>query len=335
LCFIWDASLDLVRGKIMHVALKLNVAFALFVTSAIAAEAADMAVAPVVAPAVPISPWNAFYVGGFIGASAATQALNEQGAHQFFAQNGAGISFLSLPQSDPETTSAFDGIRGSFTGGALAGASYQFEELVFGVEADVAWKRTTLKGSQVAGEDATYAYTPYNCSGGAGDCIYDTASAVRNEAFTGQVQQDWDASVRVRFGALVTPGVLFYGTAGGAAGGVSSSFTYSGTTTYNYESAPGAPSPITHTTLGAGNWTDLRLGWTAGGGFEALLTKNWRVRAEYRYTDLGQFSKQVSLVRSSSDPVNLPNSGSLNSTVNFNAAFHTVRVGLAYAFQNY
>ena len=47
----------------------------------------------------------------------------------------------------------------------------------------------------------------------------------------------------------------------------------------NYESAPGAPGPITHTTSGAGNWTDLRLGWTAGACFEALLTKNWRVRA--------------------------------------------------------
>ena len=82
---------------------------------------------------------------------------------------------------------------------------------------------------------------------------------------------------------------------------------------HNYESAPGAPGPITHTTSGAGNWTDLRLGWTAGGGFESLLTRNWRVRAEYRFTDLGQFSRQVSLIRSSSDPVNLPNSGSLNS----------------------
>jgi outer membrane immunogenic protein len=88
-------------------------------------------------------------------------------------------------------------------------------------------------------------------------------------------------------------------------------------------------------TSGAGNWTDLRLGWTAGAGVEALLTRNWRLRAEYRFTDLGQFSKQVALVRSSSDPVNLPNSGSLTSAVNFDAAFHTFRVGLSYAFQNY
>ena len=319
----------------MRVALTSNVAFALLLTSVIAVEAADLPVTPVVVPPPVVYPWNAYYVGGFVGASAATQTVKEQGANQFFAQRGVGTSFLSLPTSDPETAFSFDGNRGSFTAGGFAGASYQFEQIVFGMEGDFAWKGTTLKGSQVAGEDATYIFTPFNCLGGAGDCDFDTANAIRSETFTGQVQQNWDASVRVRLGTLVTPGILFYATAGGAAGQVSSSFSYSATTIYSYESAAGAPGPITHTTSGAGNWTDLRLGWTAGAGFEALLTRNWRVRAEYRFTDLGQFSKQVALVRSSSDPVNLPNSGSLTSTVNFDAAFHTFRLGLAYAFQNY
>jgi outer membrane immunogenic protein len=317
----------------MRVALTSHVAFALLITSVIAAVAADLPAAPLVAPTPPpVSPWNALYVGGFIGASVSKQTLNESGANQFFAQRGAGTAVLSLPGSDPETAFALDGNRGSFTGGGFAGASYQFDELVFGLEGDVAWKRTTLKDSRTAGEDATYSFTPFSCVGGAGDCIFDTASAVRNETFTGQVQQNWDASLRVRLGALVTPGVLVYATAGFAAGEVDSSFSYSATTLYSYESAPGAPGPITHTTSGVGSWTDVRMGWTAGGGFEALLTRNWRFRGEYRFTDLGQFSRQMSLVRSSSDPVNLPNIGSLNSIVNFEAAFHTVRAGLAYAF---
>ena len=331
----WFVGFDWGRAKNMRAALTSNVAFALFVTSAIAVEAADLPVGPVVVPPPVLYPWNAFYVGGFIGASAATQTVNEQGANQFFARTGVGSSVLSLPPSDPETAFAFDGSRGSFTAGGLAGASYQFEQIVFGMEADFAWKGTTLKGSQVAGEDATYIFTPFNCPGGVGDCDYDTASAIRSEAFTGQVQQSWDGSARVRLGTLVTPGILFYATGGGAVGQVASSFRYSATTVYSYENAAGAPGPITHMTSGAGNWTDLRLGWTAGAGVEALLTRNWRLRAEYRFTDLGQFSKQVALVRSSSDPVNLPNSGSLTSAVNFDAAFHTFRVGLSYAFQNY
>jgi outer membrane immunogenic protein len=330
----WFGGFDWSRAKNMRAALTSSVAFALFLASAIAVEAADLPAVPVVVPAPVLYPWNAFYVGGFVGASAATQTINQQGANQFFAQTGAGTSFLFLPSSDPETAFALDGSRGSFTAGGFAGASYQFDGIVFGMETDFAWKNTALKGSQVAGEDATYAFTPFNCPGGVGDCDYDTANAIRNETFTGQVQQNWDASVRLRLGTLVTPGILFYATGGGAVGQVASSFNYSVTTVYSYEGAAGAPGPITHTTSGAGNWSDLRLGWTAGAGFEALLTRNWRVRAEYRFTDLGQFSKQVALVRSSSDPVNLPNTGSQSSTVNFDAAFHTVRVGLAYAFSN-
>src|ERR1700758_5164842 len=120
----------------MRVAAASNVAFVLIVTSVITAEAADLRVAPFPAPTAPLSsPWNAFYVGGFIGASAATQSLSEQGANQFFAPTGAGSATLSLPASDPETGFAFNGNKGSFTAGGLAGASYQYEELVFGVEA--------------------------------------------------------------------------------------------------------------------------------------------------------------------------------------------------------
>ena len=318
----------------MRLALTLNVALVAVVASVLAAEGADMPVPPVVVPVAPIlSPWNAFYVGGFLGASLTTQKnVSEQGANQFFAGNGAGTSFLALPTTDPETAFGFDGNRASFTGGGFIGATYQYETLVYGAETDFAWKQTNLKASQTAGGDATYIFTPYNCVGGVGDCTYDTASATRSEVFAGQVQQKWDASVRVRLGTLATPSVLIYGTAGGAAGQVESSFNYFATTVYSYEAAPGAPTPITHTTSGAGSWTDIRLGWTAGAGFEALLTKNWRIRAEYRFTDLGQFSKQTSLTRTSTDPLNLPNIGSSSSTVNFDAAFHTVRVGLAYAF---
>jgi outer membrane immunogenic protein len=278
------------------------------------------------------SPWTAIYVGGFVGASVTTQSFDESGANQFFSLFGAGTPILSLPLSDPETPFGFSANKGSFTGGILVGAGYQFQGLVFGAEADFAWKRTELKGTQTAGEDATYSYTPYSCINGAGDCVYDTASATRTEAFSGQVRQGWDASVRVRLGALLTPRILVYATGGGAAGAVDSSFSYSAITLYNYESAPGAPIPITHTTSANGSWTDLRIGWTAGGGIEALVAPNWRVRAEYRFTDLGRFTKEVPLTRVSSDPVNLPNTGSLNSVVNLNAGFHTVRLGFAYGF---
>src|SRR5205085_6802238 len=199
--------------------------------------------------------------------------------------------------------------------------------------ADVAAKRAETVASQTAGQDAAYNFTPYDCvSPTFNDCVYDTASATRTEMFSAQVRQGWDASLRLRLGGLVTPGILVYGTGGVGVGAVNSSFSYAATTTYSYEAALGAPLPITHTTSGSGSWSDNRVGWTGGGGVEAVVVGGWKIRAEYRFTDLGRFSKQIPLTRTSTDPVNLPNTGSMTSTANLSATFHTVRLGIAYGF---
>ena len=73
-----------------------NVALIALFASILAAKGADLPVPPVVAPVAPVlSPWDTFYVGGFLGASIATQTANEQGAHQFFAGTGAGGSSVN------------------------------------------------------------------------------------------------------------------------------------------------------------------------------------------------------------------------------------------------
>jgi len=236
---------------------------------------------------------------------------------------------LLLPASDPETPFSLSGSKASFTGGALVGAGYQLGIVVFGVEADVAGKTAGTTAFPTTGQDATYSFTPFICGA---DCDFDTASATRTEMFSANVKQGWDASLRLRLGGLVTPGILVYGTGGVGVGAVNSSFSYSATTVYNYENAIGAPPPITHTTSGSGSWSDTRVGWTAGGGAEAIIVGNWKIRGEYRFTDLGRFSKQIPLVRTSTDPVNLANTGSMSATANLSAAFHTVRLGIAYGF---
>jgi outer membrane immunogenic protein len=76
---------------------------------------------------------------------------------------------------------------------------------------------------------------------------------------------------------------------------------------------------LKHTSAGGGlvdAFTTTRNGWTVGGGLEYALTSNWLVRAEYRYADLGSFSRASALV--------IP--FSVKSTV------HTARVGLSYKF---
>jgi outer membrane immunogenic protein len=296
-------------------------AVAVLVLSPFAAQAADLSArpyyAPRYAPPLPVrSPWSGFYVGGFVGASIGQQKLGEHGANQFFATTGTGTATLASPTSDPETPFGLSGYKTGLTGGGFLGYNYQFGRMVVGAEADFAAKKLESSASGTVAASATY-------SGGA---TGDPASANRTEFFTGLVRQNWDASARLRLGGLLTPSILLYGTGGVAFGSVDSAFSYSATTVYN-EVGGGS---LTHTTFGSGSWSDLRIGWTAGAGIEAALAANWKVRAEYRFTDLGRFTETVPLVRTTNGA--LPNAGSAAAVADVSASFHTLRLGVAYSF---
>jgi outer membrane immunogenic protein len=81
----------------------------------------------------------------------------------------------------------------------------------------------------------------------------------------------WFGTVRGRLGFLATPNVLVYGTGGAAYGLVKNSAT------------------ITVRGVSAvGTFSDLRAGWTVGGGVEGALGGGWSAKLEYLYMDLGQ-----------------------------------------------
>jgi outer membrane immunogenic protein len=313
---LWDAE-DTMRASPAIAALAL-------LLSPLAAQAADLYGRPAYPPQPPYyapAPrpiWTGFYVGGFLGGSIGDQKLAEHGANQFFATTGTGGATLLSPTNDPETPFGFDDHKTGFTGGGFAGYNYQFGRVVIGAEGDFAIKRLESSASETVVTNAVYTNT-----GTTGQT--DTAS--RSEFFSGLVRQNWDASARLRVGGLVTPSILLYGTGGLALGSVDSAFSYSATTVYN-EVGGGS---ITHTTFGTGSWNDLRLGWTAGAGVEAALAPNWKVRAEYRFTDFGSSTKTVPLTRTSSSGA-LPNSGSAAAAADVSASFHTLRLGVAYSF---
>jgi outer membrane immunogenic protein len=290
--------------------------------SPFAAQAADLSARPYYAPpyyAPPLpvrSPWSGFYVGGFVGASIGQQKLDEHGANQFFATTGTGTATLLSPASDPETPFGLSGYKTGLTGGGFLGYNYQFGRMVIGAEADFAAKKLESSATATVASSASY-------SGGS---TGDPASASRTEFFTGLVRQNWDASARLRVGGLITPSILLYGTGGAAFGSVDSAFTYSATTMY---SLVGGGS-VTHTTFGTGSWNDMRLGWTAGAGIEAALAANWKVRAEYRFTDLGRSTQNIPLIRTTNGA--LPNAGSAAAVADVSASFHTLRLGVAYSF---
>ena len=80
---------------------------------------------------------------------------------------------------------------------------------------------------------------------------------------------NWLETTRARVGWIWNRAV-FYGTAGAALGGVTTS-----------ASAAGAGAALT------GSDTQTRFGWTAGAGIEYAFTNNISAKVEYLHVDLG------------------------------------------------
>lgn len=176
-----------------------------------AVMAADLIVEePVAEVALASYDWNGFYVGAQVGAGWGTfdrEVLPTPGFQNSFDASG-------------------------WLAGVYAGANFQMDSFVLGIEGDINW-------TNISGDDA-----------GDGGTL-DTATI------------DALGSLRARAG-LAIDSVLLYVTAGIAAGAVTA------------ENDDG-PESLTGT----------HIGWTAGIGAEVGVTEDIRLRAEYRYYDLG------------------------------------------------
>jgi outer membrane immunogenic protein len=77
-----------------------------------------------------------------------------------------------------------------------------------------------------------------------------------------------------------------------------------------------------------GSVSTTRTGWTVGGGFEYLFDRQWTVKAEYIYFDLGSISYGLSPLVSTVGGVPWTTVGVAASTTDFRGSI--VRVGLNY-----
>jgi outer membrane immunogenic protein len=93
-----------------------------------------------------------------------------------------------------------------------------------------------------------------------------------NDITTVGEKADWYATARARVGYLTGPSLLY--VTGGAAF-VHTTDTFGGTV------PPGAP------LLASATSTSTRTGWTAGGGIETKLSRNWSAKTEYLYINTG------------------------------------------------
>jgi outer membrane immunogenic protein len=129
----------------------------------------------------------------------------------------------------------------------------------------------------------------------------------------------WDASLRGRFGVLLTPVTLAYATGGVA--------------WQHSEVTSTCGSPICEVTPGANGFTPAIIthsitkpGWTIGGGLEIALQEHWLARAEYRYADFG--APSFIIARSSIRPLFNPSI----DTFDVRMRTHTATFGVAYKF---
>lgn len=145
-----------------------------------------------------------------------------------------------------------------FLGGGQLGYNWQFGTIVAGVETDISL--ASVEGTQSA---------PFLLFGG--------FVLTPNSRHTYRQELDWLGTTRVRLGLTVTPTMLAYVTGGLAYGRTThSAFT---------DVLPGAPG-----FQFSGSDSDVKLGWTLGGGIENALTmlgRNWTLKAEALYYDLG------------------------------------------------
>jgi outer membrane immunogenic protein len=230
-----------------------------------------------------------------------------------------------------ETPFNFSGHKASYTIGPFAGYRVQLGNWVVGVEGDWSWKKAESSLGQAS--NTSLSVVSFGSS----------SNYLRTDSFAGSVTQNWDASIRGRVGWLVTPWSLLYVTGGVAFSEISGSFAYGGNLYFCGTTPSPAPSPAScasssspvATGATAFTWNDTRVGSTVGAGWESELFPGWKWRAEYRWTDFGNYDKTFAFATrcggSSPSPASsCTASPSSSVTINLKESFHTFRIGLAF-----
>jgi opacity protein-like surface antigen len=244
--------------------------------------------------------WSGFYAGlnagvGFGG----NNAMN-------YANHPLGPGF------DPGLALLWNGNFGesnaAFVGGGQAGFNYQLgRRVVAGVETDI-------QGA-AGGSGAT-------SSNGATPSIAVPGNFLLGNLAASQ-KLDFLGTARARIGYLVTPSGLFYAT-----GGLAYGHATLNAASEILNAAPNAA--IASVSGGSSYFSDMRVGWSVGGGFEWMFLPNWSAKAEYLRYDLGSFSAPTPLATVAVPSGAISNSAFTNIHGRVNGQI--VRAGLNYHF---
>jgi outer membrane immunogenic protein len=178
---------------------------------------------------------------------------------------------------------------GGFVGGGQVGYNYQIGHLVLGAEVDI---------------DALNQTGSFNKTGQpAGNVPLNSIASA---------ETDWLVTLRGRTGVSFGS-VFLYGTGGAAFTDLrfrqSNTYLGNGIGTESFND----------------NGNEARMGWTAGGGIECMLTPSWSFKGEYLHVDFGNLSGQVLFAPAAGGALQLhSHSASMETDI--------VRAGLNYHF---
>lgn len=209
-------------------------------------------------PAAGTPSWSGFYAG--LAAGARHAEADWRGTCFSTACIEGGPNFFFVDASSPR---GFD--LSSFRGSIFAGHNWQVGDYLVGVETDVGWSRA--------------ARTTFGIPG----CTFDCGNLppTPDDIDSATIRTLWDASLRLRGGWLLTPGLLSFVTGGIAFQRVAANLTCS-------FAGPWCVPPVFDDVRNESHRKTL-IGWTAGAGLEWMLPRNWLLRGEYRYADFGRF----------------------------------------------
>jgi len=207
-----------------------------------------------------------FYAGGVWGRGKSSANTN---CPAFGVADGGYYCDTSDPTSLPNGAAVTNAASGSvssgrFTGGIQAGRNWQTGSFVYGVEAD-------FGAFKLRGARSTSGVYPANSPA--------TVNAGETFVVSNSFGTDWLFTARGRIGWAASNWLVF-ATGGLAVSRVTIASSFSDNHLFGTD--PGA--------TGSASASKVKTGWALGGGLEYALTRNWSLKGEYLYVDLGSVS---------------------------------------------
>jgi outer membrane immunogenic protein len=201
--------------------------------------------------------WSGFYVGVNAGGAWGTFGSRTTTDFNPAPLNGPLVYNISNPAENVAALAVLGAQNldaSSFAGGAQAGYNWQRGRLVVGIETDIEYVH--LRG-------AVSRTGPMPFLGG-----------FFSMTVASQASADWLFTLRPRVG-FAHYNWFFYGTGGLAVTELHANFRY----TDNLGPA-----------LETGSLSEVKAGWTVGGGVEVVVAQRWSIKAEYLYADFASVS---------------------------------------------